>query len=120
MNLTKWMWMLGAVGTMGLVGCGVSNQSGAVSAATKSACKYYDRCGQIGPGETYSNAEDCEIRQRAFWNNQWQVSDCDDRINPDNFDYCLKSIEATSCSSALDNFVTTYDKCSKKNVCSGN
>ena len=119
MNLTKWMWMLGLMGTVGLAGCGVSNQAGAVNVAARSSCKYHERCGNIGSGKSFTSVNDCEIRQSTFWNDHWEPADCDDRINNDNLDYCLKAIEATSCSNGLDLLVTTYDKCSTKNVCAG-
>jgi hypothetical protein len=117
MNLNNRLWMLGVVG---LVGCGVSNQSDAVNVAARSSCEVYERCGELGGGKDYANKEDCLTNQKAFWNNHWSVEACDDRINGDNFDFCLKALEATSCGNIVDDLLTRYDKCSRDKVCSGN
>lgn len=100
-----------------LAGCGVSRID-ARDAATDRACNRYEKCGRIGAGETYTSRDDCEVQQRNFWNNYWPTDVCEDRINTDSLDLCLKSIDSTSCSSDFD-MVSTAIKCSKDTVCTG-
>ncbi|WP_084736551.1 DUF6184 family natural product biosynthesis lipoprotein [Cystobacter ferrugineus] len=118
MNLNnKWLWMLGVVG---LMGCGVSSQSDAVTVAARNSCAAYESCEQIGSGKKYANEDDCMTREKAFWNNLWSVEACDEHINSENFDFCQDSIKVLSCGSLLDQAVLVGDKCSRNKVCSGN
>jgi hypothetical protein len=118
MNMNNnWLWVLGVVG---LMGCDVTSQSDAVDRTARNICATYERCGDIGSGEAYTNKDDCLIKERALWNDRWSVAACDDHINSDNFDFCQKSIEVMSCGNVVDQLVVILDKCSRDKVCSGN
>ncbi|ATB41301.1 hypothetical protein CYFUS_006766 [Cystobacter fuscus] len=117
MNMNNWLWMLGVVG---LMGCGVSSQSDAVTVTARNMCARYESCGDIGSGKAYANEDDCMIKQKADWNNRWSVAACDDHINGDNFDFCQDSIKVMSCDNVVEWIVLVADKCSRDKVCSGN
>jgi hypothetical protein len=99
--------------------CGPPSQAQARDTATARTCDWYNRCGEIAQGKTYANRDQCETENRKFWNDQWPISECDGKINPDSFDLCLKAIEITDCKNGLDLMNTVFNKCSRSSVCSG-
>jgi hypothetical protein len=108
------------LGLAGTLGCGTSKrQSDAVNSAANSSCDAYSRCNNIGPGQKYATRSDCEIDNKAFWNNQWPSATCDNKINQDKLQFCLNAIAGTSCDNFLDSLNTTYLKCPESDVCSG-
>ena len=104
------------------VGCNTvasvtKKQSDALTAVTNATCDRYNSCGDIGPGKTYTSSDDCQTQVRAFWNDQWDVADCDGHINGDQLTICTDAVSSTDCN-AFDAAVTVYDKCAKSDVCS--
>lgn len=98
---------------------GTWSQTAARDEATKKSCDFYARCGEIQPGKSYDTREDCEIEVRAYWNNAWPASECDQKIRNEDMDVCIKGIEGTQCNNAGDFFNTLFNKCSRANVCKG-
>lgn len=103
-----------------LTGCsGTWPQDAARDAATEKTCDYYARCGQIQEGERYKDRDDCEIAQRAYWNDAWPDEQCDNKIRNEDMDTCLKAIEITDCNNGLDFLNTIVNKCGRDKVCQG-
>lgn len=115
-----------AVLAVSIVGCGSSNvaditdrQEDAVRAATKRTCDRYEECGRIGTDKTYTTRDECDAEVKSYWNDRWPAADCNDRINGDNLETCLQSVDTTDCNSYFDKFVTAFGACAKSDVCAG-
>ncbi len=93
-------------------------QSDALTAVTNATCDRYNACGDIGPGKTYTDSNDCQTQVKAFWNNQWPVAQCDGHINGDQLTVCTDAVSSTDCSNFIDQLNTVYDKCAESDVCS--
>lgn len=100
--------------------CGNYSQPVARDRATAQACDFFQRCGDIGEGETFATRDACEVDVRAAFNRQWPVEECDGKIRGEDLDRCLKAIEVTSCGNLWDIFVNTLgQKCPASEVCRG-
>ncbi len=118
----------GVLGTLIVAGCssgssssssgGASTQVSARDGAASKACDQFAHCDQIGPGKTYDSADQCDVKQRSFWDSQWPVATCDGKIDPTEYDKCLTTISTASCGSAVDLANVVLVKCSSGTVCS--
>lgn len=116
------MFLSAAVAALLCVGCNqvastTKKQSDALTAVVKADCDKWTTCGDIGAGKKYASRTDCETDSRGFWNNQWDVVDCDGKINGDNLSICTESITQATC--GFDRSLTTFTRCSKSDVCNG-
>ena len=103
--------------TVVVVGCsGSVAQTTARDQATARGCSYFAKCNQIGPGKTYTSEDDCDVKVRAYFNDQWPASECTN-IQSGDLDACLAAIDNTSCDNGLDFFNTVVNKCGKSAVC---
>ncbi|MFZ5444804.1 MAG: DUF6184 family natural product biosynthesis lipoprotein [Myxococcota bacterium] len=90
---------------------------GARETAAQHSCKYYDKCGDIGSGQTYASVDECLTKQRASWIDTWPTSSCDGKLNGEKFDVCIKAIDNTECNNIVD-WLATASKCTRSDVCS--
>ena len=101
-------------------GDGETTQMTARDAATKHSCDRAHACDLIGPGLTYENREDCEIKQRDKWQTQWPPSECDGHIDNTQLDACLTNIDAIQCSDMGPGLLSVLLSCGKARICSAN
>src|SRR5687768_8757055 len=99
-----------------LSACGVS-RTDARDRATNASCTLFGECEGFGEGKNYTSRDDCIVRQRSFWNDHLPADQCEESINTDALDICLKAIEITDCNNAFDLFNTAYGKCAASVVC---
>jgi hypothetical protein len=99
---------------------GEPTQTGARDAATQHGCDRAQACGLIGPGLTYENREDCEIKQRNNWQTQWPPAECDGHIDQTQLDACLTVIDAIQCADIGAGLVSVAATCGKARICSAN
>lgn len=102
--------------TFTLTACGGTSRRNARDTAADEACRYFERCGQVGAGQTYSDGEDCRIKQRAFLQEQWSEQRCEDKVDEDNFNRCINEIKNAQCGNGLD-FLSALLKCTVDQVC---
>lgn len=112
------LWLVAACLVMG---CGDDDddelsRAEARDEATLVTCDYVERCDGIGEGEDYATREECEIETRAFLENAWPLSDCED-IDEDAYNACVLELDIAECGNGLD-FLSALDKCSRENICS--
>ena len=98
-----------------LTGCGIS-RTDARDRATQAWCARFQECEGFGDGRTYTSRDDCEVRQRDFWHSAWPADRCEDSINSEAFDTCLRAISITDCRNGFD-VLNTLGKCSAGEVC---
>ena len=97
-----------------------SSQANARDRAVSAACKRYDQCGAIRPkGGEYVSMENCRVEQSGAWERQWPPAECDGRVDAQQLELCINSIEAAECGEALDILNIIFNKCAKSKVCAG-
>lgn len=98
-----------------------SDQMSARDQATKHVCDRAQACGLIAAGMTYTTRDDCEVRQRDFWQTAWPPAECDGHIADTQLTACLVNIDAIQCSSPGADFVSAayLGPCTKARICSG-
>jgi len=102
------------------LGCGGNlTQSEARQRVTAQSCDWYQNCGDIGAGEQFADRDQCEVSVESFWNTQWPLASCDNKIPPAALETCLQSIENTVCGNGLDFLNTVLNKCGQSQVCKG-
>ena len=74
--------------------------------------------GLIGFAHLGRAADQCDVKQRSFWDSQWPVATCDGKIDATEYDKCLTTISSASCGSAVDLANVVLVKCSSGTVCS--
>jgi len=84
--------------------------------ASQRSCQLYDKCGDIGSGQTYASFDECLTKQRANWQDTWPTSACDGKINAEKYDVCIKAIDNTQCNGF--DIIATALKCTRGDVCS--
>ena len=124
-KLSRMTLAAGVLGALIVAGCSSSSSSGGASTqasardeAASTACQQFAHCDQIGPGKTYDSADQCDVKQRSFWDSQWPVATCDGKIDATEYDKCLTTISSASCGSAVDLANVVLVKCSSGTVCS--
>jgi hypothetical protein len=113
-GLLAGLWLLTTCGD------GETTQMAARDAATKHGCDRAQACDLFGPGLTYENREDCDIKQRDHWQTQWPPSECDGHIDDTQLDACLTNIDAIQCSDIGAGVLSVLLTCGKGRVCSAN
>lgn len=115
-----WSFGLAALAAAGS-GCGGDStaQKPARDQAVTAVCDRLVACGAVGRGLTYESRDDCETRQRDYWQSTWPPADCDGRISSSNLDACLQTIDTAECNNGLDILNVLANKCTKAKVCSG-
>jgi hypothetical protein len=105
-----------------LAACGDSSTSqiDARDAATRHMCDRAQACGLVGPGLTYESRDDCEVKQRDYWQGQWPPSECDGHIDETQLNACLTNIDAIQCSDIGAGVLSVLLTCGKGRVCSAN
>ncbi len=103
---------------VGLVGCGPVTRADAREAAAQKACAWYQECGDIGPGLTFEDRDECAMESENTFNALWDNAACSE-IEREDLEVCLTAIESTQCDNALDFLNTIFNRCSVANVCGG-
>lgn len=80
-------------------------------------CKFEQRCGNVGQGQTYATLDECLIAKRADFQRYWTTERCDKRINGDTLQVCYQAIDNTQCNNFVD-LLATFSKCEANDVCS--
>lgn len=106
-----------AVAFVALVGSSCLTVDNAREQAAQRQCRFAQRCGNIGPGQTFATLQECLTDARADWLNTWPTDRCDGRINGDALNVCLVAIDNTQCNNFFD-LVNTLSKCQSSDVCS--
>ena len=124
-KLSRMTLAAGVVGALIVAGCSSSSSSGGASTqasardeAASTVCQQFAHCDQIGPGKTYDSADQCDVKQRSFWDSQWPVATCDGKIDATEYQKCLTTISTATCGSAVDLANVVLVKCSSGTVCS--
>jgi len=99
-------------------GCGGSapTQPQARDQATTYSCDYYQRCGMIAAGQTYTSRDDCETKIRSTFQTAWPPEECS-KISAMGFDNCLTAIRIADCNNPADVVNVLFNKCTKMSVC---
>lgn len=79
-------------------------------------CRYEDKCGNIGGGQTYASFQECLTDKRADWLSLYPTDRCEGKINGQSLDVCFKAIENTRCNDLIDQ-IATLNKCGSNSVC---
>lgn len=95
-----------------------TSQASARDAATKHMCDRAQTCALVGPGLTYESRDDCEIKQRDYWQTQWPPAECDGHIDGTQLNACLTNIDAIQCSDIGAGLLSVALTCGKARVCS--
>ncbi len=99
-----------------LVSCGPPSRESARDTTVTRACNRYQQCGEIATGKTYATRDECEVKQRSFWEGTWPAASCDGKINATAIDTCWKTIDIADCTNVLD-LLNVAQKCDKAKVC---
>ncbi len=100
-----------------VISCGGDERMDARDEATQASCAYFTRCNEVGPSGMFKTRDECEVKQRAYWEDTWPTASCDKRIDPAAVSACLTEIDLAQCGNALD-FFSALDKCQRSRVCS--
>jgi hypothetical protein len=100
---------------LAVVSCGPPSRESARDSTVARACNRYQQCGEIATGKTYATRDECEVKQRSFWESAWPAASCDGKINATNLDTCWKAIDI-ACADPLD-LLNVLQKCDKSKVC---
>ena len=79
-------------------------------------CRFEQRCGHIGQGQTYASIDECLTARRAEFQNRWPTDRCDKRINGETLNVCYQAIDNTQCNNFVD-LIATFSKCEANDVC---
>ena len=96
---------------------GCLSVEGARETAAQHTCKFADKCGEIGSGQSYASLDECLTKQRGDWIDTWPTAQCDGKLNAEKFDVCIKAIDNTQCNNLID-WLATASKCTRSEVCS--
>ncbi|HLK93237.1 MAG TPA: DUF6184 family natural product biosynthesis lipoprotein [Polyangia bacterium] len=111
------------VGGLGAVaGCGGVSGSDVVNArnqATAASCAYFQMCGDIGNGKTYSTSGDCTSQVNGNWTSAWPTTTCQGHVDQHQLTVCLDAINSTTDCNGLA-VLLTLTKCGSGTVCSAN
>jgi hypothetical protein len=99
-----------------LVFCACISVEGAREGGAQRACKFDERCGNIGSGKTYASMEECMTKRRADFLGYWPTDRCEGRINGETLNVCYQAIENTQCDNFVD-YLATLSKCESSDVC---
>lgn len=80
------------------------------------ACRYEDRCGQVGSGKKHASMQECLTSYRSDFQEYWPTERCEGRINGETLNVCYTAIENTQCDNFVDYFAT-LSKCESSDVC---
>lgn len=105
---------------LAFAGCGDTTNSRVIARdqATTASCDWYQMCGKIGAGQTYTDRESCDTQVRAQWDSAWPAAMCDSKINQNQLTICLNAIKGTECMNGLDVLNTLVNKCPEASICS--
>jgi hypothetical protein len=96
-----------------------TSQADARDRATTQTCNWFQTCHYIGAGMNYATYDQCEVDQRAQWENRWPPASCDGKVDESALETCLAAILSTDCSNILDIADTLGVKCAEAKVCEG-
>jgi hypothetical protein len=96
-----------------------TSQQDARDRATTQTCNWFQTCHYIGSGMNYATYDQCEVDQRAQWENRWPPASCDGKIDESALETCLAAILSTDCTNILDIGDTLVVKCAEAKVCEG-
>jgi len=110
-----------AAALVGAVNCGgvsTNDVTAARNQATTASCSYYQRCNQIGPGQSGGDTlADCMTTVLGQWTSGWPTSTCQGHIDQANLTICLDAINSTTDCGGLAALLA-LSKCSSASVCS--
>jgi Family of unknown function (DUF6184) len=86
--------------------------------AAQRTCRFADKCGDVGSGQTYASMDECLTKQRSAYLDSWSTASCEGKINADKYNVCITAIDNTQCNNLVDVFATAT-KCARSEVCSG-
>lgn len=95
-----------------------SSQSAARERTARASCDRLTACGEVGPGKSYESRDACDVKMNSLWQDILPPAECDGRINSEQLDVCLQSIELAECGNALDLLNIFGNKCAKGKLCS--
>jgi hypothetical protein len=111
--------LIGGTGVLAGAGCGGVSGSDVVNArnqATTASCNYFQMCGDIGAGKTYSTADDCTSQVNGNWTSAWPTTTCQGHIDQHQLTICLDAINSTTDCNGLA-VLLTLTKCGSGTVC---
>ena len=110
-----------AAALIGAVNCGgvtTSDVDSARNQATTASCNYYQRCNEIGPGQSGGDTlASCMTTVLGQWTSGWPTSQCQGHISQSALTVCLDAIGSTTDCNGLAELIT-LSKCTAAMVCS--
>jgi hypothetical protein len=92
--------------------------SAAVNAISTARCEREQRCGHIGPQESYTSMEQCETQVRHEWAHELSGYECPRGVQQAELTECVTEIRQEDCANPFDTLARAT-QCRQSDICQG-